>query len=138
MLLVENFVRPEEDDLLDDDDEHEENNVRPDPSGGEGGEGHDHVRAASVAAARQHDGVIPSPVDDVGRHVGSAIVRFETDVDARAARDVLGGIVVGGHGLRTSILDSIELARLDDRGADRESAENDREWRAEVLRVLDD
>ncbi len=43
--------------------------------------------------------VIPLPVNDVGRHVGSAIVRFETDADARAARDVLGGIVVGGRGL---------------------------------------
>jgi hypothetical protein len=87
---------------------------------------------------RGNDVIIPSPVDDVGQHVGSAIVQFETDVDTRAARDVLGGIVVGSRGLQTSILDSIKLERLDDRGADRESAENDREWRAEVLRVLDD
>jgi hypothetical protein len=43
--------------------------------------------------------VIPSPFNDIGRHVGSAIVRFETNAIARATRDVLGGIVVGGRGL---------------------------------------
>lgn len=131
-LLLKNFIRPEEDDLLDDD-EYEE--IASDLI-------HLAGRVGRVVAAfvprpcppRDHDvggddNEIPSPDDDVGRHVGSAIVRFATDVDARAARDILDGMVVGGRKLRTSILNSIELA---------ESAKNDRDWRLEVLRVLDD
>jgi len=133
-LLLKNFIRPEEDDLLDDD-EYEE--IASDLIHLAGRVG----RVVTAFVPRPcpprdddvggDDNEIPSPDDDVGRHVGSAIVRFATDVDARAARDILDGMVVGGRKLRTSILNSIELN-------DQESAKNDRDWRLEVLRVLDD
>ena len=131
-LLLKNFIRPEEDDLLDDDEYEEITSDLIHLAGRVG-----RVVAAFVPRpcpprdddVGGDDNEIPSPDDDVGRHVGSAIVRFATDVDARAARDILDVMVVGGRKLRTSILNSIELA---------ESAKNDRNWRLEVLRVLDD
>ena len=135
-LLVKNFIRPDEDDLLDDD-EYEE--IRSDLFHLAGGVG----SVAVVFVPRPSPSPSPHDDGDVGRddnvpsspdrHVGSAIVRFATDNDACAARDILDGIVVGGRRLRTSILHSIELARWYDRGTYLEH-----EWRAAVLGTLDD
>ena len=43
------------------------------------------------------------------RHIGLAIVRFASDIEAQVASDVLSGIVVGGQRLRTLVLDTIVL-----------------------------
>lgn len=123
-LLVENFICPEEDDLLENDE-------------------YDEITSNLVELASRAGRVIttfiPRPSshsssdDEVGgesRHIGSAIVRFASNIEAQAARDVLGGIVVGGQRLCTLVLDTIELDRL--------PIENDTEWRAAVLRILDD
>ena len=123
-LLVENFVRPEEDDLLDDD-EYEEimsNLVELASRVGR-------VITTFIPRPSSHSSSSDDEVDCERRHIGSAIVRFASDVETQAARDVLGGIVVGGQRLRTLVLDTNELDRL--------PIENDTEWRAAVLRILD-
>jgi selenocysteine insertion sequence-binding protein 2 len=131
-LLVENFVHPEEDDLLDDD-EYEEimsNLVQLASRVGR-------VMTTFIPRPLSHSSSSSSSssssdckVDGESRHIGSAIVRFASNVETQAARDVLGGIVVGGQRLRTLILDTNEFDRL--------PIENDIEWRAAVLRILDD
>ena len=131
ILLVENFIRLEEDDLLDDDeyDEITSNLVElasrvgrvmttfiPRPSS--------QSSSSSSSSSSSDDGV-----DGECRHIGLAIVRYASDIEAQAAKDVLSGIVVGGQRLQTLVLDAIDLDRL--------PIENDTEWRAAVLRILD-
>jgi selenocysteine insertion sequence-binding protein 2 len=129
-LLVENFVRPEEDDLLDDDEYEEIMSNLVQLASRVGRVMTTFIpRPLSHSSSSSSSSSIDDEIHGESRHIGSAIVRFASDVETQAARDVLGGIVVGGQKLQTLILNTIELDRL--------PIENDTEWRAAVLRILD-
>jgi hypothetical protein len=109
MLVVKIFVQPDKDDLLDD---NEYKEIMSDLFHLEGKVGK--VATVFVQSSSppcndgegSHNDGVPSP----DQHVGLAIVQFTTNNDACAAKDILDGIVVGGHKLQTSLLDSIKLA----------------------------
>ncbi|KAL9184052.1 hypothetical protein ACHAXT_002138 [Thalassiosira profunda] len=107
-LLVENYVRPDEDDLADDD---ERDEILCNLVGLAG-------RVGTVAAA----------------HVGAAFVRFASGNDAAAARDILNGMVVGGQKIRASVVDSVVVAD----SAAAPTAESEGEWRTAVLKATEE
>ena len=138
-LLVENFVRPE-DNLVDEDE-------------------YDEIISDLIQLAERIGKVvsvfIPRPQDCAGDeytdnnvalvtqdHIGLAFVQFATDYDACAANEVLDGMVVGGQKIRTTILNSTNLAQLNTYSksnvAIAPSDESSRLWRLSVLRVANE
>jgi ribosomal protein L7Ae-like RNA K-turn-binding protein len=138
-LLVENFVRPE-DNLVDEDE-------------------YDEIISDLVQLAERIGKVvsvfIPRPQDCAGNeytdnnvalvtqdHIGLAFVQFATDYDACAANEVLDGMVVGGQNIRTTILNSTNLAQLNTDSQSNVAVAptdvNTRLWRLTVLRVANE
>ncbi|KAL7538161.1 hypothetical protein ACHAWF_006010 [Thalassiosira exigua] len=135
-LLLDNFIRLEDDDLTDED-EYDEITTNLISLAGRVG------KATSVFVPRPRnseeghgDGGEAASLEC--KHLGWAFVRFGNHNDVCAAKDILEGVVVGGQQLRTSILDSDELVQVHDNvGMVAPSAENDRQWRLAALRALD-
>mmetsp|Transcript_35826 Transcript_35826/g.65710 ORF Transcript_35826/g.65710 Transcript_35826/m.65710 type:complete len:1163 (-) Transcript_35826:21-3509(-) len=149
-LLVENFIRPEEDDLADEDEYDEIISNLISLAGRVG-------KVLSVFVPRGHQ----SSAEDDGmeeqessaalpaetKHVGLAFVRFATNNDVCAAKDILDGMVVGGQKIHTTILKAEEMVQFNNDNSAEEggaavvvapSAQNDRLWRLTVLSVMDD
>ena len=130
-ILIENFISPEEDNLLDDD-EYEE------------------IVSNVLSLARRVGNVasvyVPRPalsLDDevdisevchtttsLEKYVGSSFVRFFSQKDAIAGRDILDGIVVGGQKIHVSIL---HVSIADDR---EETLVDDKKWKLAVLQSM--
>ncbi|KAL7535963.1 hypothetical protein ACHAXR_006836, partial [Thalassiosira sp. AJA248-18] len=140
-LLVENFIRPEEDNL-DDDDEYDE------------------IISNLISLAGRVGKVlsvfVPRPKNNTGhsmdeeesstvleaKHVGLAFVRFAAINDVCAAKDILDGMVVGGQKIHTTVVHSNDMVQFNDNlsqggSAVAPSAENDRLWRLTALGVMD-
>jgi len=128
-LLVENYIRNDEDDLTDDDEYDEIISNLISLAGRVG-------KVVSVFVPRQQ------PQDNTleTKHVGLAFVRYASSNDVHAANDILNGMIVGGDKIHTAILESIELEQFgsDDNTATPPSAENDKQWHATVLRAVED
>lgn len=129
-LLIENFVRPNEDDLNDDDE-------------------YDEILSNVVSLAGRVGNVasifVPRPVilsndqmlEDEGvetkqmalleaTHVGSCFVRFSSCNDAIAGQNILNGVVVGGQKIIVSSLKVDSVGPLDD----------DQKWKLGVLESM--
>jgi selenocysteine insertion sequence-binding protein 2 len=126
-ILIENFVRPEEDDLADDD-EYDEiiSNVL--SLAGRVG------KVLSVFVPRQSmprneaegNELTESIASIEAMHVGASFVRFSSVDDANAGRDILDGVVVGGQKIQVSILATEFCGPLDD----------DENWKLIVLQSM--
>lgn len=157
-LLVENFIQPEEDDLADDD-EHDEivSNLISlagrvgrvlsvfVPRGGGSGDRHESGGSADAPGAAEdtvpREGGADEAAVPESKHVGLAFVRYASHNDARAAKDILEGMVVGGHKMRTTVLHEEGMVPFNDGAAAvvaAPSAQDDRLWRLAVLRVAED
>jgi len=128
-LLVENYIRKDEDDLTDDD-EYDEIISNLISLAGRVGK----VVSVFVPRPQQSDNTLET------KHVGLAFVRYASPNDVHAAKDILNGMIVGGDKIHTTILESIELEQFgsDDNIATPPSAENDRQWHAAVLKAVED
>ncbi|KAL3763396.1 hypothetical protein ACHAWU_001969 [Discostella pseudostelligera] len=135
-LLIENFIRPE--DNLVDEDEYDEILSDLIQLAGRVGE------VLSVFIPRPQDIVGDMTTDDndaivSNDHIGLAFVRFVSKDGACAANEILEGMVVGGYKIRTSILNSMELADFSDCTAGiPPSADTERLWRLAALRVVNE
>lgn len=123
-ILIENFVRPDEDDLSDQD-EYEEIVSN--------------LLSLAGRVGRVTSVFVPRPIaNDAGDHdkdgsasiessfVGSSFVRFSSDKDAIAGLNILHGVVVGGQKLHVSILNLVGC----------ECADDDHDWQLAVLRSM--
>lgn len=135
-LLIENFIRPE--DNLVDEDEYDEILSDLIQLAGRVGE------VLSVFIPRPQDSVGDITTDEndalvTNEHIGLAFVRFASKEDACAANEILEGMIVGGQKIRTSILNSMELANFSDCAAGiPPSADTERLWRLAALRVVNE
>ena len=144
-LLIENFIRPEEDDLTDDDEYDEIISNLISLSGRVG-----KVISVFVPRPQQHltdfqesmESEDSSSILLENKHVGLAFVRYASSNDVCAAKDILDRMVVGGDKIRTTILDATEMLQFNVNSTDGDlvapSADNDKQWRAAALRVVDD
>lgn len=127
-LLVENYIRKDEDDLTDDDE-------------------YDEIISNLISLAGRVGKVVsvfvPRPQEDATletKHIGLAFVRYASPNDVHAAKDILNSMIVGGDKIHTTILESTELEQFgsDDNTATPPSAENDKQWHAAALRAVED
>ncbi|KAL7485536.1 hypothetical protein ACHAW6_011128 [Cyclotella cf. meneghiniana] len=137
-VLIENFVSPEDDDLTDDDEYDEIISNVLSLTGRVG-------KVVSVFVPRPRVLLGDSLLEDElsktiatlePSYVGFSFVRFASSTDAIAGRDILDGIVVGGHRIRVSIL---ELDKVDNRNGnppDSQTALADRKWKIAVMQCM--
>ncbi|KAL3799535.1 hypothetical protein HJC23_008662 [Cyclotella cryptica] len=137
-LLIENFVSPEEDDLTDDDEYDEIISNILSLTGRVG-------KVASVFVPRPslllgngtlEDDMSNSMAALEPTYVGFAFVRFTTTNDAKAGRDILDGITVGGQRIRVSILELNNGDSRERNPSDAHSALDDRKWKLAVLQCM--
>ena len=149
-LLVENFIQPNEDDLADDDeyDEIVSNLISLAgrigkvlsvfiPRSGSSSDYHENSGSADTFSAK---------VGTFSKGEGLAFVRYASNSDACTAKDALEGMVVGGHKIRTTLLNNKEMAYFNDQraiegttaGVKAPSVQNDCLWRRAVLKIAED
>ncbi|KAL7468757.1 hypothetical protein ACHAXS_008986 [Conticribra weissflogii] len=141
-LVIENFIRPDEDDL-DDEDEYDEIVCNLISLAGRVG------KVLSVYIPRptktgddeenEEEGVVNSE----RKWVGYSFVRFESNKDLRAANDIFDGMIVGGQQIRPSVLQVEEIDscsfRVENQGETNiiPSAENERQWQQAVVVAME-
>lgn len=124
-ILIENFVRPSEDDL-NDEDEYEEivSNILS-LSGRVGQVTAVYVPRPAADDQVNDDELSQSIANLEEKYVGSAFVQYSSAKDANAARDIIGGIVVGGQKIGVAIL-NVEISE----------PICDQRWKLSVLRSM--
>eukprot|EP00581_Thalassiosira_minuscula_P004294 CAMPEP_0183746860 /NCGR_PEP_ID=MMETSP0737-20130205/66973_1 /TAXON_ID=385413 /ORGANISM="Thalassiosira miniscula, Strain CCMP1093" /LENGTH=1208 /DNA_ID=CAMNT_0025982567 /DNA_START=93 /DNA_END=3719 /DNA_ORIENTATION=- len=154
-LLVDNFIRPQEDDLEDDDeyDELQSNLISlagrvgkvvsvyiPRPSR------EDRMGQDASNSMEQEGSDVYSILPNETNHLGLAFVRYATSTDVTAAKDILEGMVVGGQKIGATVLEGEEMVpfNTNDVGTGgtvaaevAPSAQNDRQWCLAVLSVME-
>lgn len=126
-ILIENFVRPEEDDLADDDEYDEIVSNVVSLAGRVGKVLSVFVPRPSVPLDEAEGNEITKDIASLeSRHVGAAFVRFSSAKDANAGRDILNGVMVGGQTIQVTILTVDCFSPLDD----------DQKWKLIALRSM--
>ena len=133
-LLLENFIRPDEDDLTDDD-EYDEIISNLISLAGRVGK----VISVFVPRPQQQESGMDGEDSLETNNVGLAFVRYMSNNDICAAKDILHGMVVGGQKICATVLDAPELLQFSDTIAHGKliSAENDKQWHAAALKVVE-
>lgn len=136
-LLIENFVRPDEDDLTDDDeyDELLSNVISLAESVG---------RVVSVFVPRPSSTANTSEdgggdTEEEAKYVGSAFVKYAFSKDANAGNNILDGVIVGGQPIRTFLLlgvDDFSGSCTGEGNGMPPSAEEERKWNLAVMRTM--
>ena len=136
-ILVENFIRPEEDDLTDED-EYDEllSNVQS-LAGRVGQVVSVYVPRPGAADDTPEDELSKTIASMEPKYVGCSFVKFSSSSHATAGREILNDIVVGGQKIRVSILELDNDGKLGNIDGDATTDLDDRKWRLAVLKSMD-
>jgi len=140
-LVIENFIRSDEDDL-EDDDEYDEISSNLISLAGRVGKVLNIFIPRSTKMGDDEDDKVERVINQERKWVGYSFVRFETNKDLRAAKDIFDGMIIGGQQIRPSVLQLEEFDSCSWRENQEEtntipSAENERQWQQAVVMAME-
>lgn len=140
-LFIENFIQPEEDDL-EDEDEYDEIVSNLISLAGRVGKVLNIFIPRPSEKGCDEDDIEEGVINQERKWVGYSFVRFETNKDLRAAKDIFDGMIIGGQQLRPSVLQLEEIDSCSRRENQDEtniipSAENERQWQQAVMMAME-